>query len=118
MSGTAFVVAGEQGVEGGDAVAVGRLDTAESGPLQHGSIVGITHTGISLHANVRAGGVGAPDVNIGICDGLAGLVVDYLDDQGEGRPDSPSVMSFRTCSPNTSIFGQHAGSSTRNSLVH
>ena len=97
MCGAAGVVAWQEAVEGRDAVAVGRLDAAKGGPLQYGCVIGVPHAGISLDSNVHAlvgvsnlylsrpsssmtySGVAAPDINVGVWNNLAGLVVNHLD---------------------------------------
>ncbi len=79
MGRAARVMAGQQGIKNGDSMVVSGLNTTQGSSLQDGSIVRIPHTRITLHADISARGIGAPNVNPGICDGLASFVVDRLD---------------------------------------
>ena len=98
VGGAALVVAGEERVKRGDAVVIGRLHAAESGALEDGRIVRVAHAGVALDADVDAlclsalpgieretrithSRVRAPDVNVGVGNRLACLVVNHLDGQ-------------------------------------
>lgn len=76
---TPIVVTGEGRIERRNAVAVCWLHAAERGSLEDGGILGVTHAGVALNADVDTGRVGAPDVDVGVRHDLAGLVVDNLD---------------------------------------
>jgi hypothetical protein len=86
VSGTTAIVAGEESVESGDTMGISELQASECCALEHCGIMKISHTRVALDTDVHARGVRAPDINIGIGDDLAGLVVDNLD--GESHTET------------------------------
>ncbi len=86
VGGSACVVAGEDGLELGYAVGVGRLDPAEPGLLGVGLVGGVA-VAVGDDAAVHAGGVAVPDLDVNVGDGLAGGYVDDLvvEEQGNAR---------------------------------
>jgi hypothetical protein len=52
VGGAPVVVAGEESVEGGNAVAIGRLDATEGGAVEDGGIIGVAHAGVALDTDV------------------------------------------------------------------
>ena len=92
----ALIAARKDGVKDGQTVGIGGLHAAESAELEDRRVLGVAHAGIALDAGVDAlqelatsdqwnrpshRCVGAPDVDIGVGNDLAGLVVDDLDGQ-------------------------------------
>lgn len=97
VSGAAIVVAGENGLEGGDTVAVGGLDTAEVGrvPAACGIVAAFadatvvrmlvslwfffwkTARGV-LGLPVQTGGIAVPNIDVDVLDWFAGVDVYIL----------------------------------------
>lgn len=74
VHGAAVVVTREDGLKGHDALGVGELDAAEVGRVE--AVGGVVAAGVD--AAVDAGGVGVPDVDGYILNGLAGRDVNVL----------------------------------------
>lgn len=77
VGGAGGVVAGEDGLELGDTVGVGLLDTAEPGLVDVGLVGGVTVAG-GDDAGVDTGGVAVPHLEVDVGDGLASVNVDDL----------------------------------------
>lgn len=77
VGGTAGVVAGEDGLELGDAVRVGLLDAAEPGVVDVG-LVGAVAVSAGHDARVDTGGIAVPHLEVDVGDGLAGVDVNDL----------------------------------------
>jgi hypothetical protein len=81
--GAADVVAGDHGHEGCGAVGAGGLEAAEG--VAGERCAGAVAVAFGLDAGVDAGGVAAPELDVGVCDGLTTRGVDYVDvEVGDG----------------------------------
>jgi hypothetical protein len=69
MVGAADVVAGNDGDESSSSVSAGGLETTERVALQ-GSVRSVS-IALGLDTSVYTGGVAAPELDVGICHGLA-----------------------------------------------
>lgn len=78
---TALVPSGEDGGAAVDSLAVDGLDTTEPGEAVSS---GLADGDTGADARVNASGIGGPDVDIGIRDGVASIGVDELDVQEHG----------------------------------
>ncbi len=85
MSCPSLIMAWEESVESGDTVIIRRLDTTKSGALQDRGIVRVTHAWVSLYSDVCSSRIGAPNVDVGVVHHLAGLVINDLDRQSQGK---------------------------------
>lgn len=77
VAGTAGIVTGKDGLEGGYAVLVGGLDASEESIVDVGSVRGITVT-VGNDTAIDTRSVAVPDLEIEVRDGLAGVNIDNL----------------------------------------
>lgn len=77
VSSSAGVMAREDGLELHDTVGRGGLDATVECLFGVG-LVGAVSVAVGDDAGVDACGVGVPDLDVGVGDGLAGLDVEYL----------------------------------------
>jgi hypothetical protein len=77
MVGTADVVTRDDGDEFGSSICAGGLYTTKCICRDGGC--GAVTVASGLHTCVDAGGIGAPELNIGICYWLASRCVDHID---------------------------------------
>ncbi len=77
VGGAGGVMAGEDGLELHNTVAVAQLDTAEPGVVDVGLIRRVTVTG-SNNTGVDTGGVAVPHLQVDVGDGVAGVDVNDL----------------------------------------
>lgn len=84
VSGTARVVTGENGLELGNTIGVGLLDSTKEGLVQVGGIVAVAvHR--ALDTGVDTGGIAVPDIPVQVLDRLTGVDVNELTIHDEGN---------------------------------